>query len=83
MESSYIPVPKKGDLSSCNNWKGISLLNVVDKVAVKVVQRQLQDLAERVLPECECGFRKVHGCTDMVYTVRQLVEKLWEHHRGQ
>ena len=24
-----IPIPKKGDLSSCYNWRGISLLDVV------------------------------------------------------
>jgi len=26
---SLVPVPKKGDLSSCDNWSGISLLDVV------------------------------------------------------
>ena len=44
-----VPIPKKGDLTKCDNWRGISLLDVVGKVAAKVVQGRLQDLAEEVL----------------------------------
>ena len=79
VDAILVPVPKKGELSLCDNWRGISLLDVVGKVAAKVVQGRLQDLVERVMPESQCGFRKGRGCTDMIYTVRQLVEKSWEH----
>ena len=76
-DAILVPVPKKGDLSSCDNWRGISLLDVVGKVVARVLQVRLQKLAEEELPESQCGFRK--GCTDMIFTVRQLVEKSWEH----
>ena len=79
VDAILVPVPTKGELSLCDNWRGISLLDVVGKVAAKVVQGRLQDLAESVLPESQSGFRKGRGCTDMIYTVRQLVEKSWEH----
>jgi hypothetical protein len=36
-------------------------------------------LAEEELPESQCGFRKGRGCSDMIFTVHQLVEKSWEH----
>ncbi len=49
------------------------------KVVACVIQEHLQKLAEDQLPESQCGFRKGHGCTDMIFTVRQLVEKSWEH----
>jgi len=39
--ASLVPVPKKGDLSSCNNWWGISLLDVVGKVFAKIIQQRL------------------------------------------
>ena len=51
----------------------MALLDVVGK------EEWLQKLAEDQLPESQCGFRKGQGCTDMIFTVRQLVEKLWEH----
>ena len=45
----------------------------------RVIQGQLQKLAEDELPESQCGLRKGRGCMDMVFSVRQLVEKSWEH----
>ena len=74
-----VPIPKKGDLTKCDNWRAISLLDVVGKVAARVVQGRLQALAEDVLPECQCGFRKGRGCSDMVFTVWQLIVKANEH----
>ena len=69
------PIPKKGDLSSCDNWRGISLLDVVGKVVARVLQVRLQKVAEEELLESQCGFRKARSCADMIFTVRQLVEK--------
>ena len=79
VDAILVPVPKKGELSLFDNWRGISLLDVVGKVAAKVVQGRLQDLVESVMPESQFGFRKGRGCTDMIYIVQQLVEKSWEH----
>ncbi len=78
-DAVLIPLPKKGDLSVCDNWRGISLLDVVGKVVARVIQERLQKLAEDQLPESQCGSRKGCGCTDTIFTVRQLVEKSWEH----
>ena len=36
-DAILVPIPKKGDFSSCDNWRGISLLDVVGKVVAKVV----------------------------------------------
>ena len=73
------PHPKKGDFKSCDNWKGIALLDVIEKVVARVLQERLQELAEEELPESQCGFRKARSCTDMIFVVCQLVEKSWEH----
>ena len=78
-DAVLVPIPKKGDLTMCDNWRGISLLDVVGKVAATVVQGRLQQLAEEVLPESQCGFRKGRGCSDMIFTIRQLIEKSNEH----
>ena len=43
------------------------------------MQNLLQKLAERVLPELQCGFRRGCSCTDMIFMVRQLAEKVIEH----
>ena len=76
--AGIIPIPKKGNLSSSNNWRGIALLEVVRKVA-RVIQGRLQRLVERELPDSQCGYRKSRSCTDMTFVVRQLREKAQEH----
>ena len=40
-----VPILKKGNLRSCDNWQGIALLEVVGKVMARVVQGRLQRLA--------------------------------------
>ena len=32
-----VPIPKKDNLRSCDNWRGIALLEVVGKVVARVV----------------------------------------------
>ena len=65
----------KGDRSDCNNYRGISLLNIVGKVFARVVLNILQKLAERIYPESQCGFRAERSTADMVVSLRQLQGK--------
>jgi len=46
----------KAERSDCNNYRGISLLSIVGKVFARVILTRLQ-MAERVYPESQCGFR--------------------------
>ena len=78
-DAVLVPIPKKGDLNNCDNWRGISLLDDVGKVVARVLQERLQKLAEDELPESKCGFRKGRSCADMIFIIQQLVEKSWEH----
>ena len=38
----------KGDRGDCNNYRGISLLNIIDRLFAKVVLMKLWILAERI-----------------------------------
>ena len=60
-----MPIPKKGNLNSYDNWRGITLLEVVRKVVTSVVQLRLQEVAEEEFPELRSGFHRGHGCADM------------------
>ena len=37
-DALIVPIPKKGDLSLCDNWCGISLLDVGEKLFAKTIQ---------------------------------------------
>ena len=78
-DAMLVPIPKKGDLTQCDNWRGISLLDVVGKLFAKVIQKRLQRVVEDALPDSQCGFRSGRGCIDMIFCTRQLVEKAREH----
>ena len=67
-----------GDRSDCNTYRGISLLGVVGKVCARIALTRLQILAERTLPESQCGFRTGRSKIDMIFSVRQLQEKYRE-----
>ena len=47
-DALVVPILKKGDISQCDDWRGISLLDVVGKLFA--LKQRLQTVAERVLP---------------------------------
>ena len=70
----------KGDLSVCDNWRGIRLLDVMGKLYARIINHRLQAVVEGSVADSQCGFRACRGCVDMVSCVRQLVEKTIDHH---
>ncbi|KAL7879699.1 hypothetical protein SRHO_G00019530 [Serrasalmus rhombeus] len=68
----------KGDRSDCNNYRGISLLSTVGKLYARVLLVHLQQLAERIYPESQRGFRAEISTGDMIFSLRQLQEKYRE-----
>eukprot|EP00117_Sycon_ciliatum_P031110 scpid28552/ scgid24396/ Craniofacial development protein 2; p97 bucentaur protein len=60
-DAILIPIPKKGDLSECDNWRGIALLDVVGKLVARIIADRLQLVGEEYLPDSQCGFRRGRG----------------------
>ena len=81
-DAVIVPIPKKDDLRCCDNWRGISLLDVVGKIMARILKERLEVVADRILPEFQCGFRKGRGCIDMIFVARQLIEKVREHNEA-
>ena len=55
------------------------MLDVVGKVLGRIIQNRLQVVAETLLADSQCGFRKGRGSVDMIFVARQLMEKAKEH----
>ncbi len=78
-DAVLVSIYKGGAKSECGNFRGISLLSVVGKMFSRVIMNRLTAvLAERILPESQCGFRAGRGTVDMIFSVRQLQEKCRE-----
>jgi len=69
---------KKGDRGDCNNYRGISLLKIIDKLFAKGFLMKLRVLAEKIYTESQCGFRANRETIDMIFSLRQLQEKCRE-----
>ena len=70
-----ITLPKKGDLSNCNNWRGITLLSVPGKVFCAVLLNRLKDSIDLKLREEQAGFRSGRSCSEQILTLRNIIEQ--------
>lgn len=73
-----VKLPKKGDLGSCKNWRGIMLLSVPSKVLTRIILDRLKDAVDEKLRPEQAGFRKDKSCTDQIATLRIIIEQSLE-----
>lgn len=70
-----IKLPKKGDLSDCNNWRGITLLSVPSKILLRVLLNRMNEAINEKLRNEQAGFRSGKGCIDHIFTIRNIIEQ--------
>ena len=66
--------PKKGDLSQCNNWRGIML----GKVLSRIILERLNTTLDKTLRDEQAGLRQDRSCTDHIATMRIVIEQSLE-----
>ena len=73
--SVFIPIPKKGNVKECSNYRTIALISHASKVMLKILQARLQQYMNRELPDVQAGFRKVRGARDQIANLFQASPK--------
>lgn len=65
-----IKLLQKGDLSSCSNYRGMTVLSITGKVINRVLLNRMKDTIDPQLGEPQAGFHKNRSCTDQISTLR-------------
>ena len=74
-DGEIVKLPKKGDLTDCNNWRGITLLSVPGKVFCRILLERLTLVIDKDLRVEQAGFRAGRSCSEQIFTLRQIVEQ--------
>jgi hypothetical protein len=76
-EASVVPVPKKGDLTRTDNYRGIALMQVGMKIISTVIARRLQRLAERhgLYNRAQAGFRSREEALGQVVALYEVARR--------
>ena len=74
-----VPVPKKGDLTKYDNYRGISLMSIVGKVYNRILLNRLQRFIDPLLDHTQNGFRRGRATTGHILALRRIIEEYDRH----
>ena len=74
----FIPIPKKGNVKECSNYRTVALISHASKVMLKILQARLQQYVNHELPDVQAGFRKGRGARDQIANICWIMEKATE-----
>lgn len=80
-QSLVIPLPKKGNLKECKNYRTISLISHPSKVLLRIILNRIQKRTEELLAEEQAGFRRGKSTVQQVFNCRMITEKCLQHQR--
>ena len=75
---TIVKLPKKGNLSECINWRGITLLSITSNVFCHIILQCITTAANKLLHQEQSGFRKGRSCIDHIFVLCQIFEQSHE-----
>ena len=76
--SAFIPIPKKGNVKECSNYRTIALTSHASKLMLKILQAGLQQYLNCEFLDVQVGFRKDRGTRDQIANIRWFIKKARE-----
>jgi hypothetical protein len=72
-------LPKSGDLSNPNKWRGIALLDICSKAVSSIAATRLANHLKSFGVEEQAGSTPGKGCADATFTLKMALQTLHEH----
>ena len=71
---NIIPVPKSGDLSQTDNYRGICLSSVVSKTYNRMILNRIRPYIDPLLRDSQNGFRQERSTVGQILALRRILE---------
>ena len=71
---NIIPVPKSGDLSKTDNYRGISLICIIAKMYNRLILNRIRSVIDIPLRVNQNGFRPKRSTVAQILTLRRIIE---------
>ena len=71
---NIVPVPKKGNLSKVDNYRGIALTSIVSKTLNRMILNRIKPAMEKILRINQNGFREGRSTTSHILCLRRILE---------
>jgi len=75
----FIPLPKKGNLKECSNYRTISLISHASKVLLRIIINRMKCKLNQEISITQAGFREGRGTRDQIVNIRNVIEKCRAH----
>ena len=78
-----VKVFNKGDLRECNNWRGVTLLPVINKIFCRMLLERIKKGVDKKLRKKQAGFQPNRSTTEQIFTLRNILEQANECRAGR
>ena len=72
--STFLTLPKEGDVSECKNNRTIALIFHLSKILLHIINERLCSIIERELPPEHAGLCRGRGTRDQIFNIRHILE---------
>ena len=74
LTSLLIPIHKKGEISDCNNYRGIALMSIAAKLFNRILLMRIRSILDSHLRTNQNGFRPGRSTTQQILCMRRIIE---------
>lgn len=78
-EGIIVTIRKKGDAEKCENYRGITLLNVAYKILSTVIHNRLREYTEKIIGNYQFGFRRGRSTIGAIHCLKQIGERSYDY----
>ena len=73
-KSIILIMPKKGDITKCENYRTISLINDSSNIFLEIIRSRMKPYVEAILAEKQAAFRPGRSTVEQVFALKMLIQ---------